>query len=498
VEREEAEDVVSQRLPTPMRPIEMVRLRMKVNPALHPPVVFLPFVGEFGCMILYHIRFVHTYPAPRKIVCCRRGEEVFYPSAAEFDYDWQLDLPDTARSKIGERVMQDPLWAGLVNRISQKHEAIPVPSQYCYDYHVKFPVSPRRRRGLAVDVVLAPRVRQFQSQRNFNRWEELADAIAANGFSVGCVGKEDTSLRIRASSLNSWDCPDPTDAMIEMLGSCRAYVGTDTGPTHLAGFMDVPMVLFGNCGLMWVAEAASRAPWVEVRDGWDNPEDVVDALTKFLGKQDPVNPILTDAVKPALGFGHVFALNLDRRPDRRAWIDHHLFVAGIEAERFPAVEVEDRGAFTFRGQRGCLLSHRAMVERAVERGYESILILEDDARIRDIATFRRRVPRIVKELSTRPWDLFYFQHQGHAPVESLRYIQRTTGSWLTHAVAVHSRFYREYLRLADPSKGKPIDYILFHGTAGAEVYTSKEELIVQRFPDDSDINVKVATPAAAG
>jgi hypothetical protein len=284
--------------------------------------------------------------------------------------------------------------------------------------------------------------------------------------------------------------------MIEMLRNCRAYVGTDTGPTHLAGLMDVPMVLFGNFGFMWAAQAASSAPQVEVEEGWTHPEEVVDALMKFLGKTDAINPIVTDHMRTDVGFTHVFFVNMDRRPDRLAWIDHHLFSSGIAADRFPAVEVkeEEKGSFEFAGQRGCLLSHRGIVELAKSRGYESVLIFEDDAKIRDVPYFRRCAQRIISELMSHLWDLFYFQHVGDAPVAKMRWIQKTRGSWLTHAYAVHSRFYDRYLELADPEGGRPIDEVLYH--SGARVYSTKDELVWQRDQRDTDINVKVESTAS--
>jgi glycosyl transferase, family 25 len=45
---------------------------------------------------------------------------------------------------------------------------------------------------------------------------------------------------------------------------------------------------------------------------------------------------------------------------------------------FPAVRPPDRGDFGSIGERGCFLSHLGVLKDAVARGYQSILILEDD------------------------------------------------------------------------------------------------------------------------
>lgn len=70
---------------------------------------------------------------------------------------------------------------------------------------------------------------------------------------------------------------------------------------------------------------------------------------------------------------HVFYINLDRRPDRRAHIEHQLDQMGYESyERFSAIDRPGQGIV------GCGYSHLAVLKLARERNYPNVLIFEDD------------------------------------------------------------------------------------------------------------------------
>ena len=43
------------------------------------PTIFMPWTGEYGVMLMYWIRFIHHTKAPHKIVCCKRGDEPYFP-----------------------------------------------------------------------------------------------------------------------------------------------------------------------------------------------------------------------------------------------------------------------------------------------------------------------------------------------------------------------------------------------------------------------------------
>lgn len=68
---------------------------------------------------------------------------------------------------------------------------------------------------------------------------------------------------------------------------------------------------------------------------------------------------------------HCIYINLDRRQDRRVQIESELAKMNLTAERFPAIARSPGGL-------GCTHSHLAVLKLARARGYESVLVFEDD------------------------------------------------------------------------------------------------------------------------
>jgi hypothetical protein len=70
----------------------------------------------------------------------------------------------------------------------------------------------------------------------------------------------------------------------------------------------------------------------------------------------------------------VLVINLENRPERLAGVMTELKRLGIDtATRFDAIA--DRS-----GIRGCTLSHAAVMEQMIERGWDCVMVVEDDAR----------------------------------------------------------------------------------------------------------------------
>lgn len=68
----------------------------------------------------------------------------------------------------------------------------------------------------------------------------------------------------------------------------------------------------------------------------------------------------------------IFYINMEKRKDRRSEIELELNNFNLPFERFEAIETNGFGIL------GCGKSHLAVLKLAKERGYENILILEDD------------------------------------------------------------------------------------------------------------------------
>ena len=65
-----------------------------------------------------------------------------------------------------------------------------------------------------------------------------------------------------------------------------------------------------------------------------------------------------------------FVVNLERRPDRLEHIKKEMEYIGWDYEIFKAVDLNNHG--------GCTLSHVEILKIAKERGYESVMVIEDD------------------------------------------------------------------------------------------------------------------------
>ncbi len=75
------------------------------------------------------------------------------------------------------------------------------------------------------------------------------------------------------------------------------------------------------------------------------------------------------------GMGGFCYINMDHRKDRRVLIENELLRMGVAKERMhriPGIRVEAYGGI------GCTLSHIAALELALERGWETVCVMEDD------------------------------------------------------------------------------------------------------------------------
>ena len=173
-----------------------------------------------------------------------------------------------------------------------------------------------------------------------------------------------------------------------------------------------------------------------------------------------------------------FVINLDRRPDRWEKFQSRFqfrFAAGwpfAPPERWPAVDGKTcevpRWFGAPRGAWGCLRSHVAIWWATVNEGWESVLVLEDDAFFcKDAASIMRSTMGIVPD----DWEQIYFGGQhldtNVRPPEVViqdelvrcRYVNRT------HAYAIRQDFACQAIDFIDCPNERPqniqhVDYLL--------------------------------------
>lgn len=277
-------------------------------------VVFLPFYGEFGFYIMSHIRWVHHSSAPEKIVCCVRGDECFFPSASSFYYEWQHPFEDWRRCGLRDKysfksIAPTKLELDLFKRLKEKYSDAflaqlqrPIPFSQVHKWPV--PVHAPALHIPKVDVVICARHRQAHTHegdkgmRNFRHWQPLADHLVSRGFTFAVIGNADTSFEVRGATIVNWKHPNKTDVMISLLKQCGLYIGTDTGPTHLAALLGVPMLVFRNPNdraynllercVSRVAKT-SGAHYEEVICAWEAPKLIADKASLYLESAIPVD-----------------------------------------------------------------------------------------------------------------------------------------------------------------------------------------------------------------
>jgi len=137
-------------------------------------------------------------------------------------------------------------------------------------------------------------------------------------------------------------------------------------------------------------------------------------------------------------FDGIVYLNLARRPDRRKQIEQELEKLAVPKEKFYRIEAH---LDELNGTRGCVLSHLDALSLALEEGWESILILEDDCLfIKDLEKINTYIDGFFDHFGEN-WDVFFLGtdvilSDKTAHPEYLRVIF----SMLAHSYVVHGPY----------------------------------------------------------
>jgi hypothetical protein len=235
------------------------------------------------------IRIVHWTNASEKIVCCRQGEQVLYPSATRFDLEWDDPVKDLVR--IGTRCNFNLDWKHIE---ASYPTHTPIESGNLSPAQELIAIRPKERipfkphiRGLKADIVLGVRQRAFAPEKNWSHWHELGRALRAEGLTYAVIGDRSTSFDIEGMQCHSADYD--TDAAIELLQQCKCYLGTDSGGSHIAASVGADMVVFGyhnqqHRDLFPRMNEVNEGRVYEVADGWNSPKLVAKEVIARAGK----------------------------------------------------------------------------------------------------------------------------------------------------------------------------------------------------------------------
>lgn len=148
----------------------------------------------------------------------------------------------------------------------------------------------------------------------------------------------------------------------------------------------------------------------------------------------------------------VFIINLDERTDRKSVMDYQMRKRGIEYEIFPATK-NDNGA------KGLNLTMIELFKVCLERGYERVLILEDDCQF----LIPGIVPFIDSSLKQLPEDYYCF-HLGlnllSQPERISENVLRIDQAFSSHAILYSREGIANILPIVEKNTDVPYDITL--------------------------------------
>jgi GR25 family glycosyltransferase involved in LPS biosynthesis len=125
-----------------------------------------------------------------------------------------------------------------------------------------------------------------------------------------------------------------------------------------------------------------------------------------------------------------FYINLDRRLDRKEQIEKEFADKGLDVERFKALEHPN-------GSIGCTASHLAVLKLSRQRGYESVMIFEDDF---EFLVSKEEWDRLIKCLP-ESYDVVMLSYNTFKLESHDDTFERVLETQTASGYIVHSRFY---------------------------------------------------------
>lgn len=196
---------------------------------------------------------------------------------------------------------------------------------------------------------------------------------------------------------------------------------------------------------------------------------------------------------------HTYIINRKDRADRKEHAINQVDNIGLKREDYTVWEATtpENTQIVFKKDEGkegwninaaaLVLSTIAILEDAKVKGYNTILILEDDVLFVQDAVLK--LERLRIRLDPTEWDLFHFGHKAKINRPALNLGQglvRLKGSYMCHAYVINSRIFDDMIKLLSPLD-KPLDWVtadLIHPFG--RCYAAEPALVTQK-PDYSNI-----------
>lgn len=189
-------------------------------------------------------------------------------------------------------------------------------------------------------------------------------------------------------------------------------------------------------------------------------------------------------------FDAIYVINLDHRADRLEKFRQGLKKIGTEKAmienlivRWPATNVPGNGA------QGCILSHLAIVKEAKKKGYQKILVFEDDAL--PFSTNPPDYQKVSIDVMDEEWDVYYLGYNSHERLElSAPSSLLAREIFSTHAIAYSHTFFDHFIESHERGEIEVLDVWLRYQVQPKMKCLASYPLLFTQMSGYSDIEKK--------
>jgi hypothetical protein len=269
-------------------------------------VVYFPFISEYGHFWMHYVRLIHFSTAKYKIVCCARGQgqEVCFPHADEFYYEWINPLKDDEKQGTDRFVRE---WPEIEKHFKEKGLSY-AEEKMCIQPETRITFKPKIQNDprLKVDCLFGTRYRTMNPQQNWQHCQLIADECTKRGLTFATIAHPSTGYHLIGEKCMSGEFPT-IDAGIQLIQSAKFYFSQDSGCAHLASTIGIDMAVLTVPHRIWAEIEAKKhgIPLMEwgrdfidrmqdvnigkithriAPEKWFKPEEVVKEIIPFLDK----------------------------------------------------------------------------------------------------------------------------------------------------------------------------------------------------------------------
>jgi len=105
-----------------------------------------------------------------------------------------------------------------------------------------------------------------------------------------------------------------------------------------------------------------------------------------------------------------YYINLSHRIDRKIYVENQLLRVGLKAERFNAIQLENRAL-------GCSMSHLRCLENAKKNNWDHVLIVEDDITFLKPDLFIKQLNKFLN--NHKEWDIILLAGNNMPPYQDI-------------------------------------------------------------------------------